>query len=84
MRPIIAVLLGCYGPSDREKDIQQVVEWYLKNGKEAYEHIDSLLSEGQPRYSATKLDRLKKEAQLDESIRKKLALGHTKGGDPKK
>lgn len=32
-RPIVAVLLGCYGPSDREKDIQQIVEWYLKNGR---------------------------------------------------
>ena len=32
MRPIIVVLLGCYGNVDREKDIQQVVEWYVKNG----------------------------------------------------
>lgn len=31
IRPIVVVLLGCYGPSDREKDIQQIAEWYLKN-----------------------------------------------------
>lgn len=31
MRPIVAVLLGCYGPNDREKDIQQLVEWYVKS-----------------------------------------------------
>ena len=60
MRPVIAVLLGCYGPSDREKDIQQVVEWYLKNGKDAYEHIDVLLNEGQKCYSGKKLEKIKK------------------------
>lgn len=32
-RPIIVILLGSYGPVDREKDIQQIVEWYIKNGK---------------------------------------------------
>jgi len=35
MRPIVVVLLGSYGPSDREKDIQQITEWYIKNGKSA-------------------------------------------------
>lgn len=34
LRPIVLVLLASYGPSDREKDIQQIVEWYLKNGKQ--------------------------------------------------
>ncbi len=32
-RPIVVVLLGSYGPSDREKDIQQIAEWYIKNAK---------------------------------------------------
>lgn len=30
-RPIVIVALGSYSPVDREKDIQQIVEWYLKN-----------------------------------------------------
>jgi hypothetical protein len=34
LRPIVVILLGSYGPSDREKDIQQITEWYLKNGKQ--------------------------------------------------
>jgi hypothetical protein len=33
----VVVLLGCYGPSDREKDIQQITEWYIKNGKSPIE-----------------------------------------------
>jgi hypothetical protein len=33
VRPIVAVLLDCYGPHDREKDIQQLAEWYLKSGR---------------------------------------------------
>ena len=36
-RPIVAVLLGCYGPSDREKDIQQITEWYIKIEKSPIE-----------------------------------------------
>lgn len=31
IRPIVVILLDCYGPNDREKDIQQVAEWYIKN-----------------------------------------------------
>ena len=34
LRPIVLVLIASYGPTDREKDIQQIVEWYLKNGKQ--------------------------------------------------
>lgn len=39
LRPIVLVLLASYGPSDREKDIQQIVEWYLKNGKQELETV---------------------------------------------
>lgn len=34
MNPIIIVLLGCYGAQDREKDIQQIIEWYIKRNFE--------------------------------------------------
>lgn len=34
VRPIVVVLLGCYGPGDREKDIQQITEWYIKSCKQ--------------------------------------------------
>lgn len=30
IEPIVLVLMGSYGPLDREKDIQQIIEWYLK------------------------------------------------------
>ena len=36
-RPVVVVLLGSYGPVDREKDIQQIVEWYLKHSTEVLE-----------------------------------------------
>ena len=29
--PVVVVLLGCYGPQDLEKDIQQIIEWYIKS-----------------------------------------------------
>jgi hypothetical protein len=33
----VVVLLGCYGPGDREKDIQQITEWYIKSGKNGFD-----------------------------------------------
>jgi hypothetical protein len=30
-KPVLVVLLSSYSPKDREKDIQQIVEWYLKS-----------------------------------------------------
>lgn len=33
VQPIVVVLLGSYGVVDRERDIQQVIEWYLRNCK---------------------------------------------------
>ena len=31
IEPIIVVLFGSYGPLDRQKDVQQIIEWYLKS-----------------------------------------------------
>lgn len=31
IEPIIVILFGSYGPLDREKDVQQIIEWYLKS-----------------------------------------------------
>ena len=34
IKPIVVVALGCYSPNDREKDIQQLIAWYLKHVSE--------------------------------------------------
>ena len=34
IKPAVFVVLSSYSPNDREKDIQQVIEWYIKNQEE--------------------------------------------------
>lgn len=34
VKPIVVVALSCYSPNDREKDIQQIIEWYIKSSSD--------------------------------------------------
>ena len=76
LRPIVIVLLGSYGPSDREKDIQQIAEWYIKNGSKMdieniLENNKSLLSK---RSSGSKLLPSIKNSHGQSEIEKKLKM----------